>query len=163
MCAARGCDRCVPLRVRSKPGRMTDAHGTATSPADAAIFTALTDGIRVVVRSKYAPERSEPARRQWFFLYTVLVTNESASTVQLVSRHWVITDAYGETEEVRGPGVVGEQPILRPGQSFEYTSGCPLRTPFGSMLGEYQMVDQDGGTFEVKIPPFVLRNPDGMQ
>jgi ApaG protein len=123
----------------------------------------VTAGVRVVVQPRYCVERSDPKRGHWFFLYTVLIANDGPATVQLVSRHWTITDAYGETEEVRGPGVVGEQPLLRPGQSFEYTSGCPLRTPFGGMAGEYQMVDQDGRTFEVKIPAFVLRNPASMQ
>jgi len=142
---------------------MADVLEPRQSQPDPTTYSAVTSSVRVVVHPRYCPERSEPQRRHWFFLYTVVITNEGSSTLQLISRHWTITDAYGETEEVRGPGVVGEQPVLRPGQSFEYTSGCPLRTPFGGMVGEYQMIDQDGDSFEVKIPAFVLRNPASMQ
>jgi ApaG protein len=93
-------------------------------------------------------------------LYTVRISNEGAATVQLISRHWVITDETGKVEEVRGPGVVGEQPVLQPGQSFEYTSGCPLTTPFGTMHGEYQMVDiSSGEQFDAQIAPFTLSEP----
>ncbi len=97
--------------------------------------------------------------REWFFLYTVTITNQGASTVQLLDRHWIITDANGAVEEVRGPGVVGRQPVLRPGESFEYTSGCPLATPFGSMNGSYRMVDDTGESFEATIAPFALSEP----
>src|SRR6202521_2220293 len=92
---------------------------------------AMTRSIRVRIQAQYDPSRSSPPQSQWFFLYTVNITNESPDTVQLVSRHWVITDGTGKVEEVQGPGVVGKQPVLAPGQSFEYTSGCPLTTPFG--------------------------------
>jgi ApaG protein len=95
-------------------------------------------------------------QNQWFFLYTVTIANESRDTVQLLSRHWVITDRVGKVEEVRGPGVVGKQPVLAPGQSFEYTSGCPLTTPFGTMNGTYQMINQSGENFDVEIAPFTL-------
>ena len=87
---------------------------------------AVTRGVRVQVLSEYAPERSDPGRNQWFFLYTITITNDGSETVQLLTRHWIITDAENKVEEVRGPGVVGKQPILKPGESFEYTSGCPL-------------------------------------
>ena len=117
-----------------------------------------TRGIRVQVEVQHSPEHSVPGN-QWFFLYTILISNEGAETVQLLSRHWIITDATGRTEEVRGDGVVGEQPVLQPGDSFEYTSGCPLKTPFGEMRGSYQMVIEDGGSFDVEIPPFMLREP----
>lgn len=120
---------------------------------------AVTDGIRVQVLSEYSPERSSPGDSQWFFLYTIEITNESRQTVQLVSRHWVITDAEGRVEEVRGPGVVGEQPVLGPGESFTYTSGCPLTTPFGRMEGTYQMVASNGTRFDAKIAPFTLSEP----
>ena len=100
---------------------------------------ATTDGIRVEVEARYAAEHSEPGR-QWFFLYTVTVANLGPETVKLVSRQWTITDGTGAVQEVRGLGVVGEQPTLEPGSAFEYTSGCPLPTPFGSMSGTYQMV-----------------------
>jgi ApaG protein len=120
---------------------------------------ALTRGVRVSVVSEYAPDRSQPARQQWFFLYTITITNESADTVQLMSRHWIITHGNGEVEEVKGPGVVGQQPVLRPGESFTYTSGCPLNTPFGLMQGTYQMVNRAGESFDVRIAPFTLSEP----
>lgn len=124
---------------------------------------AITRGVRVRVESRYDPTRSRPLQKQWFFLYTVRISNEGATTVQLISRHWVITDETGKVEEVRGPGVVGEQPVLRPGQAFEYTSGCPLTTPFGTMHGEYQMVDiTSGEQFDVKIAPFTLSEPHAL-
>jgi len=118
---------------------------------------AVTEGIRVEVRARYAPEHAEPSR--WFFLYTIRVSNEGSETVQLLSRHWVIRDATGKIEEVRGPGVVGEQPVIEPGASYEYTSGCPLETPFGCMEGRYQMVTESGEPFEVVIARFDLREP----
>jgi len=120
---------------------------------------AVTRGIRVRVESQYDPTRSRPQQNQWFFLYTVRVSNESAVTVQLLSRHWVITDATDHVEEVRGPGVVGEQPVLAPGQSFEYTSGCPLTTPFGTMHGAYQMATTQGERFDAQIAAFTLSEP----
>jgi ApaG protein len=120
---------------------------------------AVTHGIRVHVAARYAPEHSHPQSSRWFFLYTVSITNESDRTVQLVTRHWIITDATGHQEEVRGPGVVGQQPVIEPGQSFEYTSGCPLTSPYGTMRGSYQMVAADGERFDVEIAPFTLRGP----
>jgi ApaG protein len=123
------------------------------------ISEALTRGVRVVVQSEYAPERSEPSKSQWFFLYTVTISNDGPETVQLLTRHWLITDGTGHVEEVRGPGVVGKQPTLKPGESFEYTSGCPLATPFGVMEGTYQMVTQSGERFDAKIAPFTLSEP----
>lgn len=123
---------------------------------------AVTRGIRVEVEPRFSPEHSDRSSGHWFFLYRVRITNESGSAAQLLSRHWVITDAYGQIEEVRGPGVVGETPRLQPGQRFEYTSGCPLGTPFGSMEGSYQMVDGEGVPFDVQIPPFALREPNSM-
>ncbi len=120
---------------------------------------ATTDGVRVRVRSEYRPDRSNPLKRQWFFAYTVRITNEGTRTVQLISRHWIITDAHGKVEEVRGPGVVGEQPVLRPGTSFEYTSGCPLTTDFGTMHGSYRMRAADGAEFDATVAPFRLAVP----
>ncbi len=120
---------------------------------------AVTRRVRVSVVSEYSPERSQPSKSQWFFLYTITIANEGTETVQLLTRHWIITDATGHVEEVRGPGVVGKQPILRPGESFEYTSGCPLTTPYGKMEGTYQMVDQAGERFDVTIAPFTLSEP----
>ena len=120
---------------------------------------ALTRGVRVLVQSEYAPERSDPSKNQWFFLYTVTISNEGPDTVQLLTRHWLITDGTGHIEEVRGPGVVGKQPTLKPGEAFEYTSGCPLSTPFGVMEGTYQMVTQTGDRFDATIAPFTLSEP----
>ncbi|MFQ5789379.1 MAG: Co2+/Mg2+ efflux protein ApaG [Acidobacteriota bacterium] len=120
---------------------------------------ALTQGVRVNVVCRYSAEHSRPKRKRWFFLYTVRITNESTQTVQLISRHWIIEDANGHVEEVRGPGVVGEQPILSPGESYEYTSGCPLMTSFGSMRGSYQMVTENGERFDAEIAPFTLSEP----
>jgi ApaG protein len=120
---------------------------------------AVTRAVRVHVQSQFDPDRSEPSRRQWFFLYTIRITNEGSETVQLLTRHWIITDGDGKVEEVRGPGVVGKQPILKPGESFEYTSGCPLTTAFGVMEGTYQMVTQGGDRFDAKIAPFTLSEP----
>ncbi|HUI76687.1 MAG TPA: Co2+/Mg2+ efflux protein ApaG [Bryobacteraceae bacterium] len=118
---------------------------------------AVTNSIRVEVLSRHSPENSRPQQGEWVFEYTVRITNQGFETVQLVSRHWIITDGLEHTEEVKGPGVVGEQPVLAPGQSFKYSSWCPLRTPTGSMRGTYQMVDPNGKQFDIEIAPFALR------
>ena len=120
---------------------------------------AVTRGVRVRVQSEYAPDRSQPGKNQWFFLYTVAIANEGTETIQLLSRHWTITDGSGHIEETRGPGVVGQQPTLAPGQSFEYTSGCSLSTSFGVMEGTYQLVTAGGESFDAKIAPFTLSGP----
>ena len=120
---------------------------------------AVTEGIRVHVVCKYSPDHSQPQGNRWFFLYTVKIANEGTEPVQLVSRHWIIEDADGNVDEVRGPGVVGQQPLLSPGESFQYTPGCPLQTPFGSMRGTYQMVRQGGASFDAAIAPFTLSEP----
>lgn len=120
---------------------------------------AVTRGVRVHVRSEYDPGRSTPASEHWFFLYTITITNEGQETVQLMSRHWTITDGNNQVSEVKGPGVVGEQPVLAPGESFTYTSGCPLGTAFGVMEGTYQMVAQGGDPFDARIAPFTLSEP----
>ena len=120
---------------------------------------ATTRGVRVSVVSEYAPERSKPAADLWFFLYTITITNEGAETVQLLSRHWIITNGRGEIEEVKAPGVIGEQPVLAPSEAFTYTSGCPLATSFGTMEGTYQMVTAKGVTFDVEIARFTLSEP----
>lgn len=120
---------------------------------------AVTRGVRVHVSSQYSPERSQPSESQWFFLYTVRIVNEGAETVQLLTRHWIITNGDGQVEEVRGPGVVGEQPVLQPGEGFEYTSGCPLPTPFGTMHGTYQMITRNGEMFDAEVAPFTLSEP----
>ena len=113
----------------------------------------------VQVQPQYLEEQSEPEQGRYLFAYTVTIRNTGEVTAQLVSRHWIITDSDGQIEEVRGPGVVGEQPVLKPGQSFQYTSGCPLATPVGSMHGSYQCIAEDGTAFEATIPEFVLSVP----
>ena len=123
----------------------------------APISEAVTNGIRVEVMSQHSPENSRPSQGEWVFQYTVRITNLSVDTVQLVSRHWIITDAVEHVEEVRGPGVVGAQPVLAPGESFKYSSWCPLKTPTGMMHGTYQMVGPDGRQFDIEIAPFALR------
>jgi ApaG protein len=125
----------------------------------AGVSEAVTRGIRVRVEAQFSPQRSQPSLQQWFFLYTVRIANESDVTVQLISRHWIITDGAGQVEEVRGPGVVGQQPVLEHGEAFEYTSGCPLSTPFGSMQGTYQLVTSTGERFDTTIAPFTLEAP----
>ena len=136
-------------------------HGIPLPWHHVAMFTseAVTRGVRVHVESEYAPERSQPAQGQWFFLYTITIANEGSERVQLLTRHWIITDGTGHVERVDGPGVVGKQPTLAPGESFTYTSGCPLETPFGVMEGTYRMVTDRGEQFDVKIAPFTLSEP----
>ncbi len=121
--------------------------------------SAITHGIRVDVVSSFAAEQSAPEEGHWFFLYQITILNRSERTVQLVSREWRITNADGRTEHVRGPGVVGQQPVLRPSEGFQYVSGCPLDTPVGTMAGAYQMVDEDGEPFDVEIAAFALADP----
>jgi ApaG protein len=128
-------------------------------PLHASTSEAVTNNVRVEVESQYAPEHSQPFDNQWFFYYTVRITNEGEETVQLLSRHWVIKDATGHVEEFKGPGVVGEQPVLGPGESFQYTSGCPLKTSTGVMRGTYQMVTGTDHHFDVEIAPFALHEP----
>jgi ApaG protein len=125
----------------------------------APISEAVTNNIRVEVLCKYSPENSHPQQNGWVFQYTVRITNQGLETVQLVSRHWIITDAMENAEEVKGPGVVGEQPVLAPGESFKYSSWCPLKTPTGIMRGTYQMVRAGGGQFDIEIAPFALKAP----
>jgi ApaG protein len=126
---------------------------------------ASTRGVRVQVRARYSAEHSAPQSSQWFFLYTIRIGNEGDQPVQLLSRHWTITDATGHVEEVRGPGVIGEQPLLEPGEGFEYTSGCPLTTPFGSMEGTFQMILPESGddeNFDATVARFELREPGAL-
>ncbi len=118
-----------------------------------------TQGIRVAVTPRFLEDKSNPQANKFVFSYTVTITNTGAIAVQLISRKWVIKDADGDIETVEGPGVVGEKPVLQPGQSFEYTSFCPLETPFGSMEGHYNMVAADGTRFKALIEPFGLAIP----
>ena len=123
----------------------------------APVSEAITHGVRVEVIAQHSPENSRPSQGEWVFQYTVRITNQSQDTVQLLSRHWVITDAADHVEEVRGPGVVGAQPVLPPGESFKYSSWCPLKTPTGMMHGTYQMAGPNGKRFDIEIAPFALR------
>ena len=126
-------------------------------PDPAPVSEAITHGIRVEVMARHTPENSRPGQAEWVFQYTVRITNQSSDTVQLLSRHWIITDALDHVEEVKGPGVVGEQPVLAPGESFKYSSWCPLKTPTGVMHGTYQMVKTDGERFDIEIAAFALK------
>jgi ApaG protein len=126
-------------------------------PAPSPISDAVTNGIRVEVLSRHSPENSLKVQDAWVFQYTVRITNQGTETVQLLSRHWIITDALEHVKEVKGPGVVGQQPVLAPGESFQYSSWCPLKTPTGVMRGVYHMVGAGGNQFDVEIAPFALK------
>jgi ApaG protein len=130
-------------------------HPTVSEP----VSTAVTDGIRVTVRSQYLADQSSPEDDRYVFSYTVRIANESDATAQLRTRHWIITDGRGVVEEVRGDGVVGEQPRLAPGQTFQYTSGCVLQTAVGTMHGTYRFHRDDGSAFDAAIAPFSLASP----
>lgn len=120
---------------------------------------AVTEGVRVTVRTAYIPEQSAPRQRRYVFAYTIRIVNEGGTPAQLINRHWVITHGTGQVEEVRGPGVVGAQPRLEPGQAFEYTSGCILTTPHGTMHGSYEMRRDDEQIFHATVAPFSLSMP----
>ena len=124
------------------------------------MYQALTRNIEVTVTPQYLPERSSPESNEYFWAYTIEITNRSTETVQLRTRHWRITDGFGRRQEVKGAGVVGKQPVLKPGESFEYTSGVPLPTPSGFMTGTYGMASVGGEAFEIAIPTFSLDSPD---
>lgn len=124
------------------------------------MYRAVTRQIEVVVEPSFLPERSSPEDGRFFWAYTVAIVNAGTETVQLKARHWIITDGTGRNQEVHGEGVVGEQPVLEPGERFEYTSGVPLQTPSGFLSGSYQMETEDGEPFDIDIPPFSLDSPD---
>ena len=126
------------------------------------MYSETTEGIRVQVEVRYAPEHSSPPQGQWFFVYQIEITNESPLAARLVRRRWVITDAEGREQVVEGPGVVGQTPRLEPGEVHRYTSGCPLTTPFGTMKGHYTMVRDSGAPFQVVVPEFALTQPHGL-
>lgn len=128
-------------------------------PRDAPIYEARTGDMMVRVVASYAPDQSAPDKRRYFWTYAVEIENRSERTVQLISRHWIITDALNRVQEVSGLGVVGEQPELKPSETFRYTSGCPLATPSGTMRGSYHMVTREGEAFDVAIPEFSLHLP----
>ncbi|MEQ1775020.1 MAG: Co2+/Mg2+ efflux protein ApaG [Burkholderiales bacterium] len=122
-------------------------------------MSSKTHDISVKTRTLYIADQSDPANDRYVFAYTITLTNSGSVAAQLISRHWIITDATDKVQEVRGKGVVGEQPHLRPGESFEYTSGSAIATPVGTMRGSYQMVADDGTKFDVTIPEFTLSMP----
>src|ERR1700692_1984390 len=132
--------------------------GRARGPTDA-VSAAIPNGIRVTVSTAYVPSQSAPTQHRYVFAYTIRIANEGTQTVQLKTRHWVITHSSGKVEEVRGPGVVGQQPVLKPGEHFEYTSGCVLETPRGTMHGTYQMHSAEGKMFDADIATFPPRVP----
>lgn len=123
---------------------------------------AVTRGIRIRVRAQFVPEHSAPDEERYFFAYHVTIANEGKVATQLLSRHWIITDGAGQVREVKGAGVVGQQPTLRPGEAFEYTSACPLPTPVGSMYGTYEMLADSGDRFNARIAPFTLALPTAL-
>jgi ApaG protein len=126
-------------------------------------YSATTRAIVVTVTPQYLPDQSEPAKSQYMWAYQVRIENRGDIAVQLRSRHWKITDGLGRQQEVRGPGVVGKTPVLRPGEVFEYTSGTPLSTPSGFMGGTYQMVNESGEAFDIEIPTFSLDTPSSQR
>jgi ApaG protein len=142
---------------------MSKSTPTSTSKRAAAPafqpYEATTRGIRIRVEPKYMEDQSSPEDSHFVWSYAVEIANDGAETVQLKSRMWRITDALGRTEEVRGAGVVGQTPVIEPGKTFNYTSGCPLKTPQGIMVGSYQMSDEAGKLFDVAIPAFSLDSP----
>lgn len=123
------------------------------------MYRAETHGVRVTVTPQFMEAESNHAQGRYFWAYTIEIVNLSPATLQLLTRHWVITDGRGEVHEVRGEGVVGKQPVLRAGESFSYTSGCPLTTPDGTMRGSYAMRGEDGGVVDVEVPLFALDSP----
>ena len=132
--------------------RLQPRHNTS-------MYSAVTRNIQVTALPEFLAERSNADEDQFFWVYTIEIANMGDIAVQLTGRHWHITDANGHVEEVKGAGVVGEQPVLKPGESFRYTSGCPLSTPSGIMAGHYRLVNENGEAFEVAIPPFSLDSP----
>jgi len=143
--------------VRARDARADRAPARGLHPTGT-----TTRGISVEVRSEFLPERSSPRDGSYLFQYHVRISNVGSQTAQLISREWIITNADGDVERVKGPGVVGEQPVLPPGASFEYTSYCPLKTAVGSMQGSYQMVTSEGERFDAMIAPFTLAVPNAL-
>jgi ApaG protein len=150
--------------LRPAGRRLVPAGFFAMMPADleriVRMYRAVTRQIEVTVEPNFLPGRSSVERREYFWSYTIVITNTGHETVQLRTRHWIITDASGRKQEVRGEGVIGEQPVLAPGERFEYTSGVPLQTASGIMSGWYQMVSESGEQFEIEVPTFSLDSPD---
>jgi ApaG protein len=142
------------------PGNRPPLPPQAPARSPAPVYEAETRGIAVRVTTDFLPEESSQAKSRWVWSYTVEIENRGRQAVQLVSRHWIITDGLNRTEEVRGPGVVGAQPALKPGEAFRYTSACPLPTSSGLMRGSYRMVTPEGDSFDVATPSFSLDLPE---
>ena len=123
------------------------------------MYRAVTRNIQITVEPRFIPEQSDPGENQFFWAYTIVIANLGGESVQLRNRHWKITDGKGQLHEVKGAGVIGKQPVLEPGESFEYTSGCPLTTPQGIMAGSYEMRSARGERFNVEVPAFSLDSP----
>jgi ApaG protein len=146
----------IQCRGPAETGAAPAAKDPPTPAEDLPLYQAVTRNIEVTVTPKFLPERSSQEKRYFFWAYTIEISNRGSETVQLKTRHWRITDANGRRQEVRGAGVVGEEPVLKAGESFEYTSGVPLQTPSGFMAGVYGMVSATGENFEIEIPAFSL-------
>lgn len=152
----------APERVARNSACMERRESSRQSPRRgkyAYVYERTTRDIRVAVTPTYLDDQSEPSESRYVWSYAVTIENQGAETVQLMARYWHITDACGNVQEVRGPGVVGEQPVLEPGRAFEYASGCPLPTPSGAMVGSYELRSASGESFEVLIPMFLLESP----
>jgi ApaG protein len=145
-----------------EPGQPSAASEARGRGAGAYTSDTTTRGIRIQVTSTYLSDRSSPKDSQYLFAYHVKISNTGTETAQLVSREWIITSSEGDVERVKGPGVVGEKPVLQPGGAFEYTSYCPLKTNVGSMQGSYQMVTAGGERFDAQIAPFTLAVPNAL-
>src|SRR5690348_8250082 len=143
----------------NNPGRRVNGKPRPSKLYDMSLYRAVTRKIEVTVTPRFLSERSSPGDGYFFWAYTINITNLGAETVQLKTRHWRITDAQGRLQEVKGPGVVGEEPVLKPTESYEYTSGVPLPTPSGFMTGTYGMVTAAGEEFDIAIPAFSLDTP----
>lgn len=138
---------------------MEERSSGQSHPSPRFVYERVTRGVRVLVKPAFLDDQSDPESSHYLWSYTVTIENRGDETVQLMSRYWHITDAAGRVQEVRGPGVVGAQPVIEPGQIFEYTSGCPLPTASGAMMGRYQMRAASGEAFEAEIPAFLLESP----
>jgi ApaG protein len=146
----------IHLHAQFHEAALVTPKAARASARDRIMYRAVTRGIEVVVSPRFVADRSSPDNNYFFWAYTISITNRSAETVQLKTRHWRITDANGRRQEVRGAGVVGEEPVLKAGEAFEYTSGVPLQTPSGFMAGTYGMVTAGGEHFDIEIPAFSL-------
>lgn len=144
---------------RSDNAFMQERTWSQPRPSSALVYEQVTRGVRVKVTPAYLDDQSDPDLGRFLWSYTVTIENRGNETVQLISRYWHITDAMGRIQEVRGPGVVGAQPVIEPGKTFEYTSGCPLPTASGAMSGRYHMRSASGESFEAQIPAFLLESP----